>query len=235
MPRSLHIHIQQGVVQTCIMLFQHILRALRKFVSFPWLCVRIHRSVHHFSSALGFGQKMAVNISIKKGFFSFKWTVFRLGWSGWGQPCLFYIIFYNLLREGKGRTVGEGCRETEGWLQITDVCLFACLFVCLFVCVAGHCFEHGHYMASNNPFLDTTENAGLLFVSSELQVSFHSYSYGWSTIRPLVSERIERQTDFSFIQTFIQTANVSQFGYTDSQTDKHSQTRFRKRQAGAMW
>lgn len=41
-----------------------------------------------------------------------------------------------------------------------------------FFCVADNRFEHGNYLSSNNQFLDGSDDAGFIFVSSELKVTF---------------------------------------------------------------
>lgn len=38
--------------------------------------------------------------------------------------------------------------------------------------MADNHFEHGNYLSSNNQFLDGSDDAGFIFVSSELKVNF---------------------------------------------------------------
>lgn len=58
---------------------------------------------------------------------------------------------------------------------ITTVMWAVVLFnvkVFFFLCVADNRFEHGNYLSSNNQFLDGSDDAGFIFVSSELKVNF---------------------------------------------------------------
>ena len=56
-------------------------------------------------------------------------------------------------------------------LVTSDKGLFAVfIYVLLFFAVAGNRFQHGNYLSSNDQFLDSSNDAGFVLVSSEVKV-----------------------------------------------------------------
>ena len=50
---------------------------------------------------------------------------------------------------------------------------FVRLFICpisVFFFLTGNSFQHGNYLSSNDQFLDSLDDAGFIFVSSEVKV-----------------------------------------------------------------
>lgn len=46
------------------------------------------------------------------------------------------------------------------------------VYLSIFCFLAGNTFQHGNYLSSNDQFLDSLDDAGFIFVSSEVKVGF---------------------------------------------------------------
>ena len=52
-----------------------------------------------------------------------------------------------------------------GICKIVYLSIFCCVFF-----LTGNSFQHGNYLSSNDQFLDSLDDAGFIFVSSEVKV-----------------------------------------------------------------
>jgi len=46
------------------------------------------------------------------------------------------------------------------------------VYLSTFCFLTGNSFQHGNYLSSNDQFLDSLDDAGFIFVSSEVKVGF---------------------------------------------------------------
>lgn len=77
----------------------------------------------------------------------------------WYHFCKGKVMMF-FLRKLDIFTVGGICK-------IVYLSIFCCVFF-----LTGNSFQHGNYLSSNDQFLDSLDDAGFIFVSSEVKVGF---------------------------------------------------------------
>ena len=55
---------------------------------------------------------------------------------------------------------------------VGGICKIVYLSIFCFFFLTGNSFQHGNYLSSNDQFLDSLDDAGFIFVSSEVKVGF---------------------------------------------------------------
>ena len=73
----------------------------------------------------------------------------------------------------KGKMIMVLLRKLEISFTVSGICKIVYLSIFCFVFfLTGNSFQHGNYLSSNDQFLDSLDDAGFIFVSSEVKVGF---------------------------------------------------------------